>query len=166
MCFRKINEISYDKKLWWENEFFHHSRHLFQNKNRPSYRKFRRVDDYAFDQSFNDFETFLNDQTWGHYRRRSQTIWRKNNEMTKKSLRSFKNIWSFIFDRAVNKSSYQNKKNPLAMISTKILKRNLDFQFWKKNLNKIETFIIFVLRKNQTKKNQLYKTKKNFKKNA
>ena len=40
------------------------------------------------------------------------------------------------------------KKNPSSITPTKILKKNSDIRFWKKNLNKIKTFITFVLRKN------------------
>ena len=73
--------------------------------------------------------------------------WRKNHC---DHLKAFDHSFSIM---SITNLSNDIKKNFSAMISTKILKRNSDSRFWKKNLNKIETFIIFVFQKKQTTKN-------------
>ena len=81
--------------------------------------------------------------------------------MTKKLLQSFKNIWLFVFNTADSESLYQYEKKSIRNDFDENIKSKFKFSIIKKNLNKIEIFIIFVLWKNQTAKNQLYKTEKN-----
>ena len=64
--------------------------------------------------------------------------WRKNYY---NHLKTFDHL--FLIMLSVN-LRIDTKKNPFAMTLKRILKRNSNFRLWKKNLNKIETFIIFV----------------------
>ena len=83
--------------------------------------------------------------------------WRKNHcDHLDASNRSFSIMSSVDFHN-------NTKEDSSSVTSTKILERNSDIRFWKKDLNKIKTFIVFVLRKGQTAKNQLYEAEKDLK---
>ena len=85
--------------------------------------------------------------------------------MAKKSLRLFKNIRLFIFDYIVDRILYQYAKNQFAMISTKILKQNSDFRFWKKKLKQNQNIHNFcVSKKSNNKKSIVQNWKKSEKK--
>ena len=60
--------------------------------------------------------------------------------------------------------NFNTKKNSSSRISTKILKRNSDFRLWKKNLNKIKTFIFSCFEKIKQQKISCTKLKKTWKK--